>query len=162
MQFDIIDQTNYSSVESIYQQGMATGFATFQDEVPSWESWDKDHLRHSRLLVKEGDQIMGWAALSPVSGRCVYGGVAEISIYIAENARGKGYGKSLLNKLIAESERNGIWTIQAEIFPENIASIELHKKCGFRQIGFREKIGKKNGVWRDTLLMERRSKIIGQ
>ena len=148
------------AVMEIYRQGLATGNATFETTVPAWEDWDGGHLKHSRLVVRDGQQILGWAALSPVSGRCVYGGVAEVSVYVGESGRGKGVGSALLTALIASSEKEGIWTLQAGIFPENEASIKLHLKHGFREVGRRERIGKMNGVWRDTILLERRSRVV--
>jgi L-amino acid N-acyltransferase YncA len=149
------------AVLDIYRQGIATGNATFETETPSWEKWSAGHLTHSRIVARDGSTVHGWAALSPVSGRCVYGGVAEVSVYIAANARGMGIGRALLQELIQQSERNGIWTLQAGIFPENVASIELHKSCGFREVGRRERIGKLGDRWRDTVLLERRSVIVG-
>lgn len=151
---------DWPAVKEIYRQGIATGMATFETDVPGWNQWDENHLAHSRLIAK-GNEILGWAALSPVSGRCVYGGVAEVSVYIAEKARGRGIGKKLLNTLIENSEENGIWTLQAGIFAENEASIKLHKKCGFKIVGKREKLGKLKDIWKDVLLMERRSKRVG-
>jgi L-amino acid N-acyltransferase YncA len=153
---------HWNAVSTIYEQGIATKQATFQTESPSWEAWDSGHLSHLRYVAVDLDTIAGWAALSPVSDRCVYAGVTEVSVYINEQYRGRGIGAALLGKLIAESETRNIWTIQAGIFPKNQASIKLHSKFGFRQIGFREKIGKMDGVWRDTVLMERRSKVTGQ
>jgi L-amino acid N-acyltransferase YncA len=152
---------NWEAVRSIYREGLATENATFEMNAPEWKDWDQNHLRHCRLVVKRKDQIVGWAALSPVSSRSVYRGVAEISIYIAATARGLGIGKALLHTLIEEAERTGIWTLQAGIFPENAASIALHKACGFREVGVRERIGQMKGVWRDVILMERRSKVVG-
>jgi L-amino acid N-acyltransferase YncA len=151
---------DWDAVHSIYQEGLAAGNATFETNAPDWEDWDQSHLHHCRLVAKRKDQIVGWAALSPVSSRYVYRGVAEVSIYIAAAARGLGIGKTLLQALIEESERAGIWTLQAGIFPENVASITLHKACGFREVGVRERIGQMNGVWRDVVLMERRSKVV--
>lgn len=152
---------DWPQVSAIYSVGIATGHATFQTEIPDWETWDKGHHAHSRLVACVGDDIVGWSALSPVSMRRVYAGVAEESIYIAENARGKGVGKQLLTALVVESERNGIWTLQTSIFPENVASVRLHESCGFRIVGNRERIGQHHGVWRDTLFLERRSKTVG-
>jgi L-amino acid N-acyltransferase YncA len=156
-----IQENNYTAIAEIYLQGIATGHATFQTEVPAWHEWDKSHLSFCRLAAFENDKMLGWAALSPVSSRCVYGGVAEVSIYVATGARGKGIGKKLFAQLIKESEENGLWTLQSGIFPENIGSIKLHEDMGFREIGFKEKIGNMNGLWRDNVIMERRSKIVG-
>ena len=152
---------HWDQVKAIYESGIATGNATFQTSAPSLEDWDLAHSKVCRLVAAEQDLILGWAALTPVSGRCVYAGVAEVSIYVAEAARGKGIGTQLLQSLIRESEAHGFWTLQAGIFPENTASILLHERQGFRQIGYREKIGQMNGLWRDTVLLERRSKIVG-
>jgi L-amino acid N-acyltransferase YncA len=151
---------HWPAVKAIYEGGLATGNASFQTSAPGWEEWDAAHLRHSRLIAINGDSILGWAALTPVSDRCVYAGVAEVSIYIDNNSRGQGIGKALLQALISESEKNGLWTLQAGIFPEKTPSLQLHAKAGFRTIGTREKIGQMNGVWRDTVLLERRSKTV--
>lgn len=153
---------HWEQVKLIYEQGMATGNATFQQTAPTWEEWDNDHLKSCRLVAVENNHVLGWAALSKVSGRCVYAGVAEVSVYVSSAAQGKGIGSLLLNALVRESEQNGLWTIQAGIFPENTASIKVHEKAGFRQVGYRERIGKMNGVWRNTLLLERRSQLIAQ
>jgi L-amino acid N-acyltransferase YncA len=152
---------DWEDVRSIYLEGIATGEATFETDAPSLEDWDKAHLAGARLVARRGDQTIGWAALSPISQRCVYGGVAEVSVYVSANSRGLGVGKLLLNRLIAEAERNGIWTLQAGIFPENLGSLALHQSCGFREVGKRERIGKLKGIWRDTILLERRSKSVG-
>ncbi len=152
---------HWPAVRAIYEDGLATGNASFQTSAPSWEEWDAAHLKHSRLVATEGSTVLGWAALTPVSGRCVYAGVAEVSVYIHSASRGHGIGKALLQALITESEKNGLWTLQAGIFPENTASLKIHEKCGFRLLATREKIGKMAGIWRDTVLLERRSKIIG-
>jgi L-amino acid N-acyltransferase YncA len=154
--------SNWNSVKEIYLQGIATTNATFQTEAPSWEEWDKNHLATLRYVILVDKMVAGWAALAPVSTRSVYAGVCEVSVYIHENYRGKGIGALLLQKLIRESEKQSIWTLQSGIFLENKASIELHNKHGFRKVGYREKIGKMNGKWRSTLLMERRSKVVGQ
>jgi L-amino acid N-acyltransferase YncA len=153
---------DWDRVTSIYQEGIATGNATFETDAPEWEEWDKSHLRDCRLVAKSEDLVMGWAALSPVSSRCVYQCVAEVSLYVTASARGIGIGKALLNALIKESEKAGIWTLQGGIFPENTASIALTKACGFRKVGHRERIGQINGVWRDVILMERRSNLVGR
>lgn len=153
---------HWEPVKEIYSEGIATGDATFQTNIPTWEEWNEAHIINSRLIAIENKLVLGWAALTPVSGRCVYAGVAEVSVYVSERARGKGVGKKLLNGLIEESEKNNFWTLQAGIFPENIASVKIHEECGFRIIGSRERIGQSNnGSWRDTLLLERRSKVVG-
>jgi L-amino acid N-acyltransferase YncA len=155
-------EAHWPAVKAIYEAGIATGNATFETQAPAWEAWDKAHLDHSRLVaVDEAGAALGWAALSPVSSRCVYGGVAEISIYIAAEARGQGVGRHLLQALIADSEAHGIWTLQAGTFEENSASIGLHTQAGFRIIGHRERIGQHHGVWRNTVQMERRSPTVG-
>lgn len=161
MEIKPITKDNFSKVIEIYNQGLATNIATFQNDSPQWEEWDKGHLDFCRISIYHNDKMIGWASLTPVSSRCVYAGVAEVSIYIAQDDRGKGIGKTLLTELIQQSEENGIWTLQSGIFAENESSIKLHKKCGFRLVGYREKIGKKNGVWKDSILMERRSKNTG-
>ncbi len=153
---------DWPEVAKIYAQGIATGFATFESKVPNYEAWDTSHLKGCRFVAEESGQILGWAALSPVSSRCVYGGVAEVSVYIAANARGKGVGKALMLHLIHKSEKEGYWTLQSGIFPENKGSIRLHESVGFRYMGKRERIGKtSDGVWKDNLLFERRSKTVG-
>ncbi|MFL5754207.1 MAG: GNAT family N-acetyltransferase [Bacteroidia bacterium] len=161
MEITGLKEIHYSSVAEIYLAGIATGQATFQTEAPSWLEWDKAHLEHSRFIATEKGEILGWAALTSVSNRCVYAGVAEVSIYISVDHRGKGTGSKLLPELIRSSEENNTWTLQAGIFPENKSSLHLHYKNGFRLLGTREKIGKMNGVWRDTILLERRSKVAG-
>ncbi|SHM45508.1 phosphinothricin acetyltransferase [Chitinophaga jiangningensis] len=148
-------------VLSIYEAGIATGNATFQTAAPSWEEWDQSHLQVCRLVAVEGDKVLGWAALTAVSSRCVYAGVAEVSVYIAPDERNKGVGRQLLEKLISESEQHNIWTLQAGIFPENTGSVKLHESCGFRMVGRRERIGKMGSTWRDTVLLERRSTNVG-
>jgi L-amino acid N-acyltransferase YncA len=152
---------DWPAVERIYLEGIADGHATFETESPGWEKWNSAHHPHSRLVVKQGGQTIAWAALRPVSSRRAYRGVAEVSIYVAESARGKGVGKRLLAELIRHSEQNEIWTLQAGIFPENAASIALHKACGFREVGVRERIGQLGGRWRSTVLLERRSPVVG-
>ena len=157
-----LQEQHYTAVARIYEEGIATGNATLQAAAPAWPTWNTDHLPHSRFVAVLNDAIIvGWAALTPVSGRCVYRGVAEVSVYIGAEHRGSGVGKLLLTHLIQESEANGIWTLQAGIFKENTASVALHQKCGFRIVGLREKIGQLNGNWRDVYLLERRSLIVG-
>lgn len=145
-----------AAVLAIYEGGIATGDATFESQVPTWESWDSSHLAAHRF-VAETDRVIGWVAASAVSGRCVYAGVVESSVYVASEGRGQGVGSELLNALVASTEQAGIWTIQAGIFPENRASIHIHEMAGFRTVGIQEKLGQMNGVWRDVVLMERRS-----
>ena len=157
---DIMQATDWEQVRTIYWEGIATGHATFEMEAPSWEQWDAAHLRCARLVARAG-RVAGWAALSPVSQRCVYGGVAEVSVYVSQAHRQSGVGRRLLSALIRESERNGVWTLQAGMFPENAGSLALHRGCGFREVGRRERIGKLNGAWRDTILLERRSPVVG-
>lgn len=157
---DEMQAADWPQVAAIYQAGMDTGRATFEIEVPSWEKWNAAHRPDCRLVVRNGDRVLGWAALSPVSARVVYAGVADESIYIAEAARGQGIGKVLLNALIAASEQAGIWTLQTAIFPENVPSIALHKACGFHEVGIRERLGQRHGVWLDVVVMERRSRIV--
>lgn len=151
----------WEAVQRIYNAGIATKNATFQTEAPGWEIWDQSHHKDCRLIAITDGQTVGWAALSNVSNRCVYAGVAEVSVYIDPAFRGMGIGDQLMKPLIAESEKHGIWTLQAGIFPENKASIALHLKNGFKILGIREKIGKMDNVWRDTAMLERRSKIVG-
>ena len=152
---------DWKRASEIYAEGIATGNATFEQIIPTWEEWDKSHLKTCRIIAELAGELAGWACLSPVSDRCVYGGVAEASVYIKKVHRGKGVGTELLNKLIEESEQEGFWTLQAGVFSENTASLKLIEKLGFRQIGYREKVGKMNGVWRNTILLERRSKKTG-
>jgi len=156
-----LTKNDWPQVSQIYEEGIATKNATFEQTPPSWDEWDNSHLKKCRYVIEDNGKIVGWAALSPVSKRMVYQGVSEVSIYIRLTSNGKGYGKKLLNYLIEKSESLGIWTLQAGIFPENVRSIILHEKAGFRTVGIREKIGKMDGLWRDVVLMERRSKIAG-
>ena len=144
-------------MRAIYLEGIATGDATFEQNAPEWEHWDTGHLSAGRIVARSDGEVLGWAALSPVSGRCVYAGVAEVSVYVAGRSRGRGIGKALLSRLVSDSEAAGIWTLQAGIFPENRASIELHERAGFRIVGTRERLGCMHGRWRDVVLMERRS-----
>jgi L-amino acid N-acyltransferase YncA len=148
---------DWPAVKAIFEQGIAGGQATFEVEAPSWEAWDKTHLDGHRLVAVQGGEVVGWAALSAVSERCCYEGVAEDSVYVADEAQGRGVGRALLTELIERAENDGFWTLQAGIFPENTASVELHKRCGFRVVGMRERLGHQHGVWRDVVLMERRS-----
>ena len=149
---------DWECVRLIYLEGIATGEATFETNAPSWQTWDASHLPFARLVsISPGDKVNGWASLAPVSARSVYSGVAEVSVYVAVDSRGKGIGRGLLKQLVAESEQNGIWTLQSSVFPENSASIALHLGCGFREVGIRERIGRLAGVWRNTVLMERRT-----
>jgi L-amino acid N-acyltransferase YncA len=162
MKIVALNESHYNAVKEIYELGIATGNATFQTEAPSWDEWDKGHLRTCRFVaLDENDNVSGWAALTPVSGRCVYAGVAEVSVYVHPREQGKGVGKKLLEELILESEKQNLWTLQAGIFPENRASLSLHQRFDFRKVGYREKIGKMKNTWRDTILLERRSKTIG-
>ncbi len=159
---DRMETGEWEQVRSVYLEGILTGQATFETEAPDWERWDSSHRPECRLVARRGEALAGWAALSLVSGRRVYSGVAEVSVYVAESFRGLGIGLSLLGALISCSEQHGIWTLQAGILPENESSLALHRKCGFREVGRRERIGKLAGTWRDVVLLERRSKIAGQ
>lgn len=161
MEIITIRKDHFPEIAEIYRQGLETGHAKFETNVPTWEDWDKGKLKHSRLVATLDNTVVGWAALSAVSDRCVYGGVAEVSIYISNNHQGKGIGKALMQKLIEESEGNDIWTLQSGMFPENEATVALHENAGFRIIGHREKVGKLGNTWHDTIMMERRSKTIG-
>ena len=163
MSLDIGPMTgaDWEEVRRIYLDGLATGQASFETEAPSWEEWDAARLRHSRLVARENGRVLGWAALSPVSRRPCYAGVAEASVYVAASGRGRGVGKALLRRLIEESERNGIWSLYGATFPENAASVRMQLACGFRVVGHRERIAQHHGVWRDTVLTERRSAIAG-
>ncbi len=161
LNFRKLEENDWNQVAEIYRQGIATGNATFQSDIPSWNEWHESHLKSCRIVGMVDDKIVGWAALSAVSGRCVYGGVAEVSVYVNSEFSGRNIGTKLLNQLIIESEQNNIWTLQAGIFPENKGSLRIHEKLGFRNIGYRERIGKMDGVWRNTILLERRSAIVG-
>jgi L-amino acid N-acyltransferase YncA len=152
---------DWEPVRAIYQQGIASGQGTFELEAPSWEQWNASHLLFARLVAQLDGRVIGWAALSPVSGRCCYAGVAEVSVYVGTDLRGQGVGRQLLLATITESERHGIWTLQGGTFVENEASLRLQRACGFRVIGKRERIGQLHGVWRDTVLTERRSPVVG-
>ena len=154
-----LERRHWEEVAAIYAEGIATGHATFETSVPSWDEWDRAHLREHRLVATDG-AVLGWAALAPVSDRCVYGGVVEDSVYVAAAARGRGMGRALLDALVASTEAAGIWTIQTGIFPENESSIRLHERAGFRIVGRRERLGRLDGEWRDVLLLERRSPVV--
>lgn len=155
-------EDHWEAVQRIHLEGIATGVATFETEsVPDWESWVASHLEVGRLVAMTDAEPAGWAALSPVSNRCVYAGVAEVSVYIGADFRGRGVGSALMSRLIEESEANGIWTLEARMFPENEASLKLHEKFGFRRVGRRDRLGKLAGRWRDVLLLERRSDRVG-
>lgn len=151
-----MDSGDWPAVRSIYAEGIATGDATFETEPPSWNGYDAEHLREHRLVALVDDDVCGWAALSPVSDRCAYQGVAEDSVYVAAEHRGRGIGRALLASLLTSADGGGIWTVQAGIFPENTASVRLHQQLGFRIVGTRERLGCLHGVWRDVLLLERR------
>jgi len=158
---DALRPSDWEQVRSIYLEGIASRNATFEAAAPTWEKWDATHLQFGRWVARAADLVLGWSALSPVSDRCCYAGVAEASLYVGARHRGQGVGKALLQATIDLAERNGIWTLQAGIFPENLVSLTLVKKCGFREVGRRERLGKLQGVWRDVLLLERRSSIVG-
>jgi len=158
--------TDWERVRTIYGEGIATGHSTFEAEAPDWKEWDSSHLPEPRLVIRVEGKVVAWAAISRTSDRCAYAGVAEVSVYVAEDFRGRGLGSALLASIIEASERKGYWTLQAGVFPENIASLKLHTKNGFMVVGNRERIGRMTfgdlkGKWRDVVLMERRSKVIG-
>lgn len=161
MRIEPMTDDDWPRVRSIYEEGIATRQATFETEAPSWDEWDSAHLESCRFVAREGDVVLGWGALSRVSRRRCYAGVAEVSVYVAESARARGVGRALLEQVIAASEAHGIWTLQGATFPENTASLRLQERCGFRVVGKRERIARMSGVWRDTILTERRSKKIG-
>ncbi len=152
---------DWETVREIYRAGLATGQASFETAVPTWETWDKSKRPDCRLIARNDEQIIGWAALSPISSRAAYAGAAEVSVYVSADARGNGVGKALLQTLVSASEQANVWTLQASIFPENVASVELHKTCGFKIVGFRDKIAQHFGVWRNTVILERRSSVVG-
>lgn len=161
VEFRPMTRDDWEQVSEIYRQGIETCNATFETEIPSWDKWDSDHVRSCRIVASIKDLVVGWAALKPYSSRKVYSGVGMISIYISNEYKGLKVGTRLLGRLIEESENEGFWTLQSGIFPENSASIKLHQNCGFRIVGQREKIGRMNGIWRDTLMLERRSRKVG-
>jgi L-amino acid N-acyltransferase YncA len=156
-----LEHKHWFGVAHVYEDGIATRNATFETEVPTWEAWDSLYLAEHRFVALRDGEVIGWVAVSPVSARCVYAGVVENSVYVAESARGEGVGRSLLEELINSTEAAGIWTIQAGMFPENEGSIRLHEAVGFERVGTHERLGKLDGVWRDVLLLERRSPIVG-
>jgi phosphinothricin acetyltransferase len=155
-----LQREDWAAVAAVYEEGIATRIATFETAAPAWADWDASHLGRHRLVAEEDGDVVGFAALAPVSSRCVYEGVAEESVYVAERARGRGIGRALLEAIVAGSERDGIWTLQAGVFPENRASLALHHACGFRTVGLRERIGRLDGAWRDVVLLERRTEEI--
>jgi L-amino acid N-acyltransferase YncA len=158
---DSMGPSDWEQVRAVYREGIATRNATFETKAPSWEKWDAAHLPGVRVVARAGDRLLGWAALSPVSSRCVYAGVAEVSVYVGARFTRRGIGRALLEALIALSEEHGIWTLQAGAFPGNHASLALCGKCGFREVGRRERLGRLDGVWRDVILLERRSRVVG-
>ncbi len=160
-QIDPMAEADWAQVRAIYQEGIASGQATFETAAPPWEEWDQRHLPACRLVARHGDRVVGWAALSPVSDRCSYGGTAEVSVYVADDARGRGVGRALLEALVAASEDSGLWSLQAGVFPENTASVALHRGCGFRVVGVQERVGQLQGRWHDVLRLERRSSRVG-
>ena len=155
-----LQPNDWPAVRAIYEDGIRSGDATFETETPSWEGWDAAHSE-LRLVAEREGVVVGWAALSPVSSRCCYEGVGEVSVYVAAAARGTGVGRELLDELIARSEQAGYWTLTAGVFPQNEPSLRLHRACGFREIGVRERLGQLDGVWRDVVLLERRSAVVG-
>ncbi len=152
-----MERSDWPAVRAIFEEGIATKQATFDTEAPSWDEWDAAHLEGLRLVAEHDGEIVGWAALSPTSRRACYSGVAEESVYVSEQARGQGVGTALLGELVSRAGEAGIWTIQTSIFPENAASVALHRRCGFRVVGRRERIARLDGAWRDTVLLERRN-----
>ena len=152
-----LTESHRTEILAIYKLGIESKNATFNTTVPTWEEWDNGHLKHSRFVIESDNNTAGWIALSPVSSRCNYSGVAEVSIYIHPDFSGLGFASRLMEQLIEESGQKGIWTLQSSVFPENLASVKLHEKFGFRKVGFREKISKMDGIWRDTILFERRN-----
>jgi phosphinothricin acetyltransferase len=153
---------DWEQVRAIFEEGIRGGNATFETSPPDWEQWDQAHLPFCRLVARRAGAVVGWAALTPVSTRKAYAGVAEVSLYVAEKARAKGVGAALQEELTRQSEANGIWTLQGVVFAENVASLALLRKTGFREVGRRERISQLDGRWRDTILLERRSPVIGK
>ena len=152
---------DWPAIVTIYEEGMATGVGTFETLSPTWDDWNAGRLPHSRLVAREDGRVIGWAALSAASRRACYAGVAEVGIYVAEAARGRGVGRALLDALIASAEAHGIWTLQGATIAGNAASIALQERCGFRVVGRRERIARRDGIWHDTVLLERRSTTVG-
>lgn len=161
MQIRPLGPDDWPAIKEIYELGIATGLATFEDDVPGWEDWNGSRLPFGRLVATVDQQVVAWAVLSPVSKRAAYAGVAEITLYVHPAFKRRGIGQSLLETCVANSEQNGIWTLNAVIFSENTGSIRLFEKAGFRKVGYRERIARKNGIWKDTILMERRSSSVG-
>ncbi|WP_034259822.1 GNAT family N-acetyltransferase [Altibacter lentus] len=153
-----LQKHHFPAVAEIYKEGLATGLASFETTVPSWDAWNEKFLDRCRFVLTNNDVVLGWCALSPVSKRVVYSGVAENTIYISPKHQGKGLGRRLLLHLIENSEANGFWTLQASVFPQNLTSLNLHLHCGFRRVGTRERIAKRDGVWHDNILLEKRTK----
>lgn len=162
MILDALQPSDWEEIRRIHAEGIATRLATFETEpTPSWDDWDASHAPSCRIAAREDGSLLGWAALSPVSDRCCYAGVGEVSVYVSESSRGRGVGRALLQRLVAESEAAGLWTLQAGIFAENEASLRLHEGCGFRPVGRRERLGQLDGEWKDVMLLERRSPTVG-
>jgi L-amino acid N-acyltransferase YncA len=155
-----LTEADWTAVAAIYEEGIRTRMATFETAAPAWSEWDAGHLAAPRLVAEEDGEVLGWAALSPASSRPCYAGVAEVSVYVAERARGRALGRALLERLVGDAEAAGLWTLQASVFPENRASVALHHRCGFRTVGVRERIAQLDGAWRDTVLLERRSEVL--
>jgi phosphinothricin acetyltransferase len=160
LEIESLTPEDWPAVKAIYEDGIATGDATFDTVASTWEAWDGDHVTSPRLVARSDGEVVAWTALTPVSRRPVYRGVADLSIYVAADRRGRGIGKALLRAMIERSEAEGIWTLQAGIFPENVASLRLHRSCGFRTVGTRERMGFMDGRWRDVILLERRSGLV--
>ena len=151
---------DWPAVAAVYAEGLATSDASFESRVPDWPQWDTSHLPSPRIVARAGGRVVGWAALAPFSRRHAYRGVAEVSVYVATSERGRGVGRRLLDALVARAEEEQLWTLQAGVFPENEASLALHRACGFRVVGVRERLGERNGVWRDVVLLERLSQSV--
>ena len=162
MTLDELRPQDWDAVKGIHAEGIATRLATFETEPPTdWREWDESHVESCRIAAREGGHLLGWAALSAISSRCCYGGVGEASVYVAAAARGRGVGRSLLERLVLASEQAGLWTLQAGVFADNAVSLRLHQSCGFRVVGRRERLGQLDGEWKDVMLLERRSSVVG-